>query len=197
MGRKVLVFSSIFILQLLSVFLGRYGRHGAFDTRYSGTRRQRPRSYTPRHRFKQMGESLDARNLVRFPAYISAIEIHRKYCSQNAGQNCIGIERLIVHKLQYDDLEKIITERVQILRSGSVLAPSQEGYISTVDSGSMISRDRFLGLQQLIRKAEEAGAKVVGGQPLTHVYLEHGSYFQGTVVGPVHNNMDIAQQERA
>jgi acyl-CoA reductase-like NAD-dependent aldehyde dehydrogenase len=102
-----------------------------------------------------------------------------------------------VHKLQYDDLEKIITERVQILRSGSVLAPSQEGYISTVDSGSMISRDRFLGLQQLIRKAEEAGAKVVGGQPLTHVYLEHGSYFQGTVVGPVHNDMDIAQQERA
>lgn len=59
----------------------------------------------------------------------------------------------------------------------------------------MISSARFRGLEHLIREAENNGAKVVGGQQWNHVYMEHGSYFEPTVVGPADNTMEIAQSE--
>ncbi|KAF5386922.1 hypothetical protein D9615_001926 [Tricholomella constricta] len=114
---------------------------------------------------------------------------------QNMGQNCIGIERLIVHSSQYDELHAILSKRIISLRTGSVLAPSPEGYVSTIDCGSMISRERFQGLERIIRDAEEAGANIVNGTAYNHVYLENGAYFTPTLVGPVDPSMDIAQQE--
>lgn len=117
------------------------------------------------------------------------------YPSQNAGQNCIGIERLIVHSSQYDDLREILEKRVDKLRLGSVMAPTDEGYISPVDCGSMISKDRFAALQARIRAAKEAGANVQGGVEYHHVYA-NGAYFRPAIVGPVTSDMEIAQEER-
>lgn len=114
------------------------------------------------------------------------------------GQNCIGIERLLVHASQYDDLHDILVERVKRLRPGSVLSQSPEGYVSTIDCGSMINGDRFRGLEKIIRDASEGGAHVDGGAvQYHHAYLENGYYFGPTVVGPVEAEMDIAKQERA
>jgi acyl-CoA reductase-like NAD-dependent aldehyde dehydrogenase len=122
----------------------------------------------------------------------------KEYFSQNMGQNCIGIERLLVHSSQYDELHDILVERVARLRPGSVLAPSPEGYLSTIDCGSMINGDRFLGLAQIIRDAAEGGAMVDGGaSQYHHAYLENGYYFGPTVVGPVEVEMDIAKKECA
>jgi acyl-CoA reductase-like NAD-dependent aldehyde dehydrogenase len=113
------------------------------------------------------------------------------------GQNCIGIERLLVHSSQYDDLHDILVERVRRLRPGSVLAQSVEGYVSTIDCGSMINGDRFRGLEKIIRDASEGGAMVDGGgAQYHHAYLENGYYFGPTVVGPVEAVMDIANEER-
>lgn len=112
------------------------------------------------------------------------------------GQNCIGIERLIVHSDQYDELHAILSERIGKLRTGSVLARSAEGYVSTIDCGSMISGDRFGGLEKVILDATEGGANVLGGTAQRHVVLENGYYFLPTLVGPVDQTMDIAQQER-
>ncbi|KAJ6606472.1 Aldehyde/histidinol dehydrogenase [Mycena vulgaris] len=114
---------------------------------------------------------------------------------QNAGQNCIGIERLIVHKSQHDALYDMLEARVEKLRLGSVLAPADTGFISTVDCGAMISRDRFESLKNVIEEAHAAGADVVGGKAYPHVYLEKGCYFQPTVVGPVLPDMRIAREE--
>jgi len=115
---------------------------------------------------------------------------------QNMGQNCIGIERLLVHSSQYDDLHEILVERVRRLRPGSVLSQSSEGYVSTIDCGSMINGDRFRGLEKIIRDASEAGAMVDGGgAQYHHAYLENGYYFGPTVVGPVEADLDIANQE--
>lgn len=111
------------------------------------------------------------------------------------GQNCIGIERLIVHSDQYDDLHDLLSERVRKLRVGSVLAASPEGYVSTIDCGAMISGSRFRALERVIRDAAEGGANVEGGSQYNHVYLENGSFFTPTLVGPVDVSMDIAQQE--
>ncbi|KAJ7168193.1 Aldehyde/histidinol dehydrogenase [Mycena crocata] len=115
---------------------------------------------------------------------------------QNVGQNCIGIERLIVHQSQHDELYDMLQKRVEMLRLGSVLAPTDTGFVTTVDSGAMISRERFESLSNVIQEAHDAGADVHGGgAQYDHVYQDKGYYFQPTIVGPITRDMRIAQEE--
>lgn len=141
-----------------------------------------------------MGKRLDAWSFVSFSHLQKG---PRSYLvSQNAGQNCIGIERLIVHSEQYDELYEILTERAKKLRLGSVLAPSREGYINTVDLGCMITNDRFDLLEQLIFEAHEAGAQMdVGGKQYRHPSSPGNAYFSCTVLGDVSPRSRIAQTE--
>ncbi|KAH8120042.1 meiotic sister-chromatid recombination aldehyde dehydrogenase [Phellopilus nigrolimitatus] len=114
---------------------------------------------------------------------------------QNSGQNCIGLERLIVHSSQHDELLEMITERTKNLRLGSALH-STDGFIAPVDCGSMVSNDRFDELERTINEAVEDGAQLtVGGTRWKHAYLEGGAYFGATVIGDVHQGMEIAQKE--
>lgn len=118
------------------------------------------------------------------------------FCSQAMGQNCVGIERFIIHTSQYDEFMSEMTDRIRKLRLGSVLAPSSEGFVSVVDGGSMINDDRFETLERLIRDAEDQGAELVcGGARWRHPYVENGTYFQPTLLGNVRLTMEIAQQE--
>lgn len=118
--------------------------------------------------------------------------------SQAMGQNCIGIERFIIHSSQYAEFMADLSDRVRKLRLGSVLAPSSEGFVSVVDGGSMINDDRFETLERLVRDAEDQGAELVcGGARWRHPYVENGSYFQPTLLGGVRPSMEIAQQEGA
>ncbi|KAI0059465.1 Aldedh-domain-containing protein [Artomyces pyxidatus] len=113
---------------------------------------------------------------------------------QNAGQNCIGIERLIVHSSIYEEVYQLIVDRVRLLRVGAALAA--DGVGTGVDMGSMISQERFQTLTDLIAKAKSQGARVeIGGGRLEHPYLTFGAFFQPTVVGDVTPEMDIAQNE--
>lgn len=113
------------------------------------------------------------------------------------GQNCIGIERIIVHVDQFDDLFAIFEENVSKLRVGSVMSVGQAGYVSTVEGGSMISADRFPAIERLIEEAEEAGARVIGGRRFDHPIHTQGYYFQPTVVGHLNDasQTEIAQDE--
>lgn len=141
-----------------------------------------------------MHEYLDAWHFVSGICRSSSLS-HR-LSSQNAGQNCIGIERLIVHSSQHDLLLALLADHVRKLRLGSVLH-SADGYISPVDCGAMISTDRFDELERIVADAVEAGAQLeVGGSRWTHSYLEGGAYFSPTVIGNVNQGMEIAQKER-
>lgn len=143
-----------------------------------------------------MGKFMDARDLVRLKSFLHSITL-TILRSQNAGQNCIGIERVIVHSSQHDELYDLLVERALKLRLGSVLAPSPgDGFIHTVDCGSMISNDRFDGLELDIRNAREDGATVEGGVRYKHVYHEEGAYFGPTIVGNATKDMGIANKER-
>ena len=122
--------------------------------------------------------------------------------SQNMGQNCIGIERILVQEDQYDALYEMLSDRIKKLRTGSVLTCTPEGYINTVDGGSMINGDRFEGIQRVIADAAEEGCQVEGvgesaGRRYAHPQHEHGYYFTPTIVGSVTKDMQIANIERA
>lgn len=117
------------------------------------------------------------------------------------GQNCIGIERILVQEDQYDALYETLSDRVKRLRTGSVLTPSPEGYIPTIDCGSMINGNRFGGLEKVIHDAEELGCQVEGvgttpGKEYRHPHLGYGYYFTPTIVGSVTKEMEIANIER-
>ncbi|KAF8481896.1 Aldedh-domain-containing protein [Russula ochroleuca] len=113
---------------------------------------------------------------------------------QNAGQNCIGIERLLVHRDQYDQVFGLISDRARSLRVGGALSADDVG--AGVDVGSMISRERFQILQDIVEAAERQGAHVeFGGRPRVHPYLLNGAFFEPTVIGEVQREMDIAKQE--
>lgn len=129
-------------------------------------------------------------SLVFFPYIDNEFSI-----SQNAGQNCIGIERIIVHSSQYEELLGMIVDRATKLRLGSALHAT-DGFIQPVDCGSMITKDRFAELERIINEAVKGGATVhVGGTAFRHAYLEEGTYFSPTVIGDVHQGMEITNKE--
>jgi len=116
------------------------------------------------------------------------------------GQNCVGIERILVQEDQYDALYEMLSDRIRKIRTGSVLTQTPEGYINTVDNGSMIDGRRFCGIENMIADAADAGCQVEGvgesaGKEYVHPQLENGYYFTPTIVGSVMKDMEIANVE--
>jgi len=112
---------------------------------------------------------------------------------QAAGQNCIGIERIIACPKVYDELVRALEPRVRALRVGSSLdAPK----VSQVDMGAMISDASFDRLESLIQSAVKDGARLlVGGSRLNHPVHHSGHYFQPTLLVDVTQEMAIANEE--
>ena len=101
---------------------------------------------------------------------------------------------MLVHRDQYDEVYGFISDRTRSLRVGGALSADDVG--TGVDVGSMISRERFQILQDIVEAAERQGAHVeFGGKPRVHPYLQHGAFFEPTVIGDVQREMDIAKQE--
>ncbi|KAJ6076964.1 hypothetical protein N7499_008945 [Penicillium canescens] len=110
---------------------------------------------------------------------------------QSAGQNCIGVERIIALPGAYDRLIEIVTPRIQSLRLGSILLDS-----TTPDMGAMISPASFANLETLIAEAVTQGARLLaGGTRYHHPTHTHGHYFTPTLLVDVTRDMRIAQQE--
>ncbi|ODM20299.1 hypothetical protein SI65_03352 [Aspergillus cristatus] len=115
---------------------------------------------------------------------------------QSAGQNCIGVERVIALPGVYDKLLDILTPRIKALRLGSVLMDSTSKNPSTPDVGSMISPASFDRLESLIEDAVHHGARLIcGGKRFPHPTHAHGHYFTPTFLADVTPEMRIAQIE--
>ena len=110
---------------------------------------------------------------------------------QSAGQNCIGIERIIcLHKI-YPQLVMILESRIKALRVGSSLDDPND-----VDVGATISDSRFGRLEELVTDAVRQGARcLVGGKRLVHDKYPNGHYFQPTLLVDVTPSMLIANEE--
>ncbi|ETI27934.1 hypothetical protein G647_00383 [Cladophialophora carrionii CBS 160.54] len=112
---------------------------------------------------------------------------------QSAGQNCIGIERVIALPHIHDKLLSQVLPKIKLMRPGSVLdSPSD----SPPDMGAMISSRSFPRLERLIASAVAQGAILhCGGQQYHHPEYPDGTYFAPTLLSNVTPDMDIAQTE--
>lgn len=112
---------------------------------------------------------------------------------QAAGQNCIGIERIIACPKVYDKLVLALEPRVKAIRVGSIL-DAKEG--EQVDMGAMISDVSFERLEKLIKAAVKDGARLLaGGERFPHPVHHRGHYFQPTLLVDVTQDMAIANEE--
>lgn len=137
---------------------------------------------------------LDDKRTIRNLPSIASILMRGVF--QSAGQNCIGIERVIALPGTYSRLIEIIEPRVKALRLGSDLLDSLDPSIAPVDMGAMISPARFDDLEALITTAVESGAKLVcGGTRYDHPRHPRGHYFSPTLLVDVTPEMQIAQTE--
>jgi acyl-CoA reductase-like NAD-dependent aldehyde dehydrogenase len=104
---------------------------------------------------------------------------------QASGQNCIGIERIIVTPKLYEKLIVELEPRVRALRLGP-----------TADVGAMISESSFSRLESLIQDAQSHGARLLaGGERYTHPDHPKGHYFLPTLLADVTPEMAISKEE--
>ncbi|KAL9059383.1 MAG: hypothetical protein Q9162_001252 [Coniocarpon cinnabarinum] len=112
---------------------------------------------------------------------------------QAAGQNCIGIERIIIQPCHLGKLLKMLEARVRALEVGDPLDPSSQ---DEIDVGACISDERFDELEMLVKKAWEMGAHIhCGGHRYRHPRYPNGYYFAPTLLSRVTPEMAIAKTE--
>jgi len=106
------------------------------------------------------------------------------------GQRCTACSRLVVHDKIADSLVERLAERAGGMRLGS-------GLDDTTDVGPLINRGalekvgRYAGIGQ-----EEGGRLVMGGNPATdRDGLEHGHFFEPTILDGVQPMDRVAQEE--
>jgi acyl-CoA reductase-like NAD-dependent aldehyde dehydrogenase len=113
---------------------------------------------------------------------------------QAAGQNCIGIERIICLPKIYDKIVPRLTSIIEQIRPGSALSLTSTKDV--VDMGASISSANYSRLEQMITDAIRQGAKLlVGGQRYTHPEFPKGHYFAPTLIVDVTPSMAIAKDE--
>ncbi|KAL4917662.1 Aldehyde/histidinol dehydrogenase [Aspergillus aurantiobrunneus] len=119
---------------------------------------------------------------------------------QSAGQNCIGVERVIALPGTYEKLLDTVSSRIKTLRLGSILLDTKPDNPhrkpGAPDVGAMISPASFSRLESLIEDAVKQGARLItGGKRFSHPHHTLGHYFSPTLLADVTPSMQIAQTE--
>ncbi|KAF1962960.1 aldehyde dehydrogenase-like protein [Byssothecium circinans] len=113
---------------------------------------------------------------------------------QSAGQNCIGIERVIALPDVYQKFIEHLTPLIKALRPGSILNASPDD--EPIDIGACISDANFSNLEKLVEGAVANGARLIcGGKRYLHPKYPKGHYFTPTLIVDVTPTMRIAQTE--
>jgi len=124
----------------------------------------------------------------------SIVSILMRGTFQSAGQNCIGIERVIALPAIHDLLVEKLKEKVLGLRLGSITL--QKSADNDVDMGSMISPASFSRLESLVSAAVSSDAILhAGGTRYAHPKHPQGHYFSPTLLSNVTPNMELANTE--
>jgi acyl-CoA reductase-like NAD-dependent aldehyde dehydrogenase len=86
----------------------------------------------------------------------SAVPWVMRGCFQNSGQNCVGVERVVVYESVHDEFIDKIVPKVKALRQGIPLETC--GADGKVDCGSMIMPQQLDIVQALVDDAVKKGA---------------------------------------
>ncbi|MCQ1538419.1 aldehyde dehydrogenase family protein [Methanocalculus taiwanensis] len=100
----------------------------------------------------------------------------------NAGQNCVSVQRVIVHRSIYSEMEKKILAHLSMLKVGDPSDPD-------TDVGPMISIEAASRAEALVQSAVEEGARLLCGGK------REGALLYPTVLADVNTCMDLSCQE--
>eukprot|EP00009_Paramoeba_aestuarina_P003916 CAMPEP_0201523432 /NCGR_PEP_ID=MMETSP0161_2-20130828/19839_1 /ASSEMBLY_ACC=CAM_ASM_000251 /TAXON_ID=180227 /ORGANISM="Neoparamoeba aestuarina, Strain SoJaBio B1-5/56/2" /LENGTH=586 /DNA_ID=CAMNT_0047922547 /DNA_START=36 /DNA_END=1796 /DNA_ORIENTATION=+ len=107
---------------------------------------------------------------------------------QNSGQNCCGIERVIVHEQVYDEFLDKVLKKVKNFRQGPALGKE------TIDVAAMVTPQQLGIVQELVDDAVKRGARLlIGGK--VNPNLPNGLFYEPTILADVTPEMRIAQEE--
>jgi acyl-CoA reductase-like NAD-dependent aldehyde dehydrogenase len=111
---------------------------------------------------------------------------------QGSGQNCIGIERILVFESKYDEFVDKAHAAVRVLRQGRPL--DDEGNWNDVDLGATVTVPQAEHIQKLVDDAVKRGARLLcGGKKAT--IDGYGTFFQPTLLADVTPEMAIYREE--
>ncbi|KAL4927516.1 aldehyde dehydrogenase family protein [Aspergillus undulatus] len=135
----------------------------------------------------------DSRTVSEVPSIASVL---MRGVFQSAGQNCIGVERVIALPGIYEQLLETVSSRIKTLRLGSITLDTKPNAPGAPDVGAMISPASFSRLESLIDDAVKQGARLItGGKRFLHQTHSLGHYFTPTLLADVMPDMAIAQTE--
>ena len=123
----------------------------------------------------------------------ACIPIAMRGTFQNSGQNCCGIERIIIHERLYDEFVRKVAEKVKVLRQGPALSEDAGGS-GNVDVSAMVTPQQLDIIQSLVNDAVERGAKLLAGGKRNET-LPNGLFYLPTVLADVTPDMRIAKEE--
>jgi acyl-CoA reductase-like NAD-dependent aldehyde dehydrogenase len=102
----------------------------------------------------------------------AAVPFAMRGCFQNCGQNCVGIERVLVYESLHDRFVDQVYQRIRNLRTGCPLPNYTKSKSSSsdsrdddpiVDCGALVMREQLRKIQDLVDDAVQQGAKVLCG----------------------------------
>lgn len=99
-----------------------------------------------------------------------------------AGQNCLSVQRVYVHRSLFDNFLRIVVERVESLVMGSKNDPA-------TDVGPLISQDEAIRIESWVAEARSAGAIVCTGGK------RRGVFFEPTVLTDVPSDAKVMRSE--
>jgi len=99
-----------------------------------------------------------------------------------AGQNCIGVQRLLVHRDIYDEFKTKFVERTKLYKIGDKLKEE-------TDMGPMITKTEAKRVEKWVKEAVEKGAAVLTGGK------REGALFEPTVLEKVPPKATIHYEE--
>ena len=121
--------------------------------------------------------------------YDQVVQVALRGTFQNSGQNCAGLERMIVQDGIYEKLVGDMVKYVEKLRVGPPLEKE-------VDMGAMTMNSQISKVQELVDDAVKKGARLlVGGKQYIDAEYKHGQFYSPTLLVDVNPEMRIAQEE--
>src|SRR5699024_9697338 len=106
-----------------------------------------------------------------------------------AGQTCVSMNRVYVHKSIEEAFVKKMTEKTSSLKLGDGLDPQ-------TSVGPLVNEKGVQKVEKQVRDAVSKGANIaVGGKRPDEEALKNGSFFEPTILTNVNEEMDISYEE--